>query len=270
MKICLRCGKNFYNLGAHLSKRLCSVKYLDISTKQMANNYDQYYEQFKYLTKDLYRCEYCHHFFTKKTNYYRHKRSRCSKKSIITKLADKIDNNLIVDTDDVIINNFGEESPLSPHGLLELINECLCKNEVKEILPMYVQRRWIDNEKNRNVNITDLSRGFVEVYINKEWEKQFLNDVIDKIRKKSASDITKYLVSITRKLEQQFNIKYQDHPKVKPLYKVRNQIYDSENEPKDKKEANDKIKMKLVNGRKYVRKTKAMNYEGLIDPNDLI
>jgi len=156
----------------------------------------------------------------------------------------------------IVVNNFGEEAPLSVRDTVAILNKCIKEKKLDEILPMYVQKRWIDNENNRNINITDVNRGVAEVYVNKEWEKRFLSEIIDKIRNKSTTDIRKYLENVKTELEKKYKIKYQDDPRINHVYRASNQMYDIENEPQIKRDANKKIKMKLVNGRKQIRETK--------------
>lgn len=288
-KICLRCGKKFEKLAMHLSSVKCKSKYLDLTKDEMLDNYDKHFEEYKNKLSSIiekkengYECEYCHNKYLFRNYYYKHKKYHCQVKknqeakqvangslhdnnmtntSTVNNITNNgtFDNSTNIDNSTnvtIFMNNFGEEAPLSVHDLVTILNECLNNNKLDQILPMYVKKRWIDNEYNRTIDIRDMNRGIAEVYVDKDWEKRFLNDVIEKIRLKSTKAIKEYLIYTREKIEKEHNIKYQDDPKVKPIYKVNNHIYDIENEDDKKKDANKKIKYELVNNRNKVRETK--------------
>jgi len=110
MKYCFRCGKSYStktNLNKHLRRNVqCEPNYLNISPNIIITEYDNYENAFitVYESKKdpiipvlgssfgsvLYQqgsinlsqtgkiiCEYCKTEFTRKTNYYRHKKNRC-------------------------------------------------------------------------------------------------------------------------------------------------------------------------------------------------
>lgn len=282
-QICLRCGKKYSRLLRHLDSVNCKARYLNITRDEMLDNYEVHLDRYKELLSNKYACEYCNKLFSHKNHYYRHRKHSCQVKKdqeannientninnvinngtvnngTINNITNNITNNGTIDNSTnvtIFMNNFGEEAPLSIHDLVTILNECLNNNKLDQILPMYVKKRWIDNESNRTIDIRDMNRGIAEVYVDKEWEKRFLNDVIEKIRLKSTKAIKEYLIYTREKIEKEHNIKYQDDPKVKPIYKVNNHIYDIENEDDKKKDANKKIKYELINNRNKVRETK--------------
>jgi hypothetical protein len=238
--ICLRCGKDFNILAIHLKKKICKVKYLDIDGIEMINNYDEHYKKYQKILDAKYKCEYCTKFYASKQGYNKHKEQYCPNRPI------NINENHI--------NNFGEEVQVNSDDIMEIIDECLDKNRLDNILPMYVEKRWIDNENNRNINITDANRGITEVYENNKWEKRLLFEVIDMVRIKSIKSLTNYLTNVKEKLEDETEFK--DDPRINKIIKTNHQIYNIENDPKLKKIINNYIKLVLINNRPKIRETK--------------
>jgi len=156
----------------------------------------------------------------------------------------------------IVLQNFSEESPISVHDLVTILNQCVKNNKLDDILPMYVKKRWIDYESNRTVNVKDASRNMAEIYVNKEWEKRFLTDVIEKIRTKSTKDIREYLISVMKHLQEEHGEKYTKIPYVERMNKVGRHLEYSNKIPEIQKKADKNIKMELINGRDKVRKTK--------------
>ncbi len=274
MKTCLRCGKEYKKLTIHLNrKKICKAIYLDIDKDKILQDYDKYYIQYKELQNEKYECEHCNKTFNQKQNYYRHKKHNCT--TINTKSSNTINNikkstinngtnngTMKVDNSvNIVINNFGEESPIMIKELVEILNECVNKGKLNDILPMYVKKRWIDHENNRNVNITDFNRGIAEVYVNKEWEKKFLNEVIDIIRNKSSKDIFNYLKETKKYLENKYELDFTENNSYNDVNKLSNHIYDTETIPEIKRDVNKKIKLELVNNRNKVRETKKNKME---------
>lgn len=106
------------------------------------------------------------------------------------------------------------------------------------------------------MNVKDASRNMAEIYVNKEWEKRFLTDVIEKIRTKSTKDIREYLISVMKHLQEEHGEKYTKIPYVERMNKVGRHLEYSNKIPEIQKKADKNIKMELINGRDKVRKTK--------------
>jgi len=268
-KTCLRCNKTFERLDIHLSKqKICKAKYLNINKDEMLNNYNKYYEEYSKLLSNKFQCEYCQKYFTQKSSYYRHKREYCDKQQNNSQVINNgsnlgtnngIINNGTMNIDNsvtIVLQNFSEESPISVHDLVTILNQCVKNNKLDDILPMYVKKRWIDYESNRTVNVKDASRNMAEIYVNKEWEKRFLTDVIEKIRNKSTKDIREYLISVMKHLQEEHGEKYTKIPYVERMNKVGRHLEYSNKIPEIQKKADKNIKMELINGRDKVRKTK--------------
>ncbi len=275
MKICPRCGKTFTKISSHLvRKKECPGNYLDIDRNLIINDYDNYYDEYIKIYKNnygknsknigkKYECSYCSKTFTDRSNCNRHQKHYCKKQSnniynqtnqnadVINNITNNVTNNVTF-----VLNNFGEEAPITIKELVKILNECSNKDNLSNILPLYIKKRWIDNEDNRNINVIDLNRGMAEIYVNKEWEKKFLNEVIDIIRNKSSKDIYNYVVQTKKYLEEKYENDYMNHEGYKKANDVRNHMYDTENIPEIKRDVNKKIKLELINNRNKVRETK--------------
>jgi hypothetical protein len=93
MKICFRCGKQFYNkssLNRHLkNENICQAKYLDISPDEIILNYKIYTQEYNEIAEEnmaeesnvkTYTCKHCDKKFTYKRSYTRHYNEYCKAK----------------------------------------------------------------------------------------------------------------------------------------------------------------------------------------------
>ncbi len=273
----------------------CKLKYLDLQPNEILKDYERYLVDFKKLLDEKYQCEYCNKFYKSQSSYITHRNHVCklnpnkvpskiqtthdtddvnssnhgsnynnyNNNGIINNTINNITNNVTnnnVNIENInnityVLNNFGEEAPISVHELVTILNKCIRENRMDDILPMYVKKRWIENEFNRNVNVTDASRGIAEVYVNKEWEKQFLTDVIEKIRTKSTKDIRQYLIEVMKQLQEKHGEEYKNIPYVTRMNKVGAHMSYNDKLPEVYKKTDKNIKLELLNGRKKVRQT---------------
>jgi predicted GIY-YIG superfamily endonuclease len=250
MNICLRCGKEFNSVAKHLRKKVCVVKWLNITADDMLKNYDEHYKKYKEMFAEKYKyyCRYCNAPFTKSQNCCRHEKHRCNLRFGIQTGTNK----LSIDEQNIAsdhinncnnqTNNFGEEEEICKEHMLAILNNCISK-KIEDMIPIYVEKRWIDIENNRNVDIRDLNRGIggIEIYENSKWNKAILNSTVDKIRNISMISIENFTKEMNGSKE------YDD---------IKKQIIDAKINKKIIRYINENIKIKLINGRDKIRKTK--------------
>ncbi len=288
MKVCLRCGKEYVRLELHLArKKVCTVKYLDICGKEILNNYEELYKEYKKMIEDKFECENCGKLFNKCSSLSRHRNNYCkilkqqkdkqeSEESQSTQLTQNTinngmivngtqNNNVNVDNSiNIILNNFGEEKDLPIDQIKQILNECV-KGRIDELLPKYIKKMWIDTAENNNINVLDLSRGIAEIYKDNEWQKALLDEVTDTVRVKSSNKIEGYVKDKKLEIQTELGGEYTQKPIYNKMNKIWNHLDDISDNNNIKKKIDKKIKFELENGRVKVRGTKKKIVDDYVD-----
>lgn len=224
MKECLRCGNKFSKLSSHLSrKKQCDAKYLDITANKMLNFYDKYYEIYREkrnedrISENM-TCKYCNKIFSKKSNKNRHEDLYCNTtfsnninngKIEIGNVYGEMNNNNIQNFNINInsnnntkfeLNNFGNEEPISKEDFEKILDNFFtnffkvrCTNNINDdLISNYIQKKWMDKEKNRNVYLNNVNSPFGEIYLN-VWQKETLDNIINFMFQNSEKDIRNFI-----------------------------------------------------------------------------
>tara|TARA_B100001964_G_C14210800_1_gene590427 strand:+ start:69 stop:899 length:831 start_codon:yes stop_codon:yes gene_type:complete len=219
---CFRCGKKFdrkIHLNRHLGRRkICVLKYLDVSYEEIRENYDELLECFKILNLTteknnreqpknnrksqnnnraqfkIYKCKYCDKIFKYQQSKSRHEVHRCNKNPInnqkvvniietqnINNIQNNIQNNN-TQNNTIIINSYGKED----------ISYLKDKHFLKILMGPFRSIQKTNNAihfngkhpENMNIMITNKKEPYAKIYKNNKWclieKKKIIQDMIEK------------------------------------------------------------------------------------------
>lgn len=230
-KPCPRCGREFSrkdNLIRHLKKKKeCETKYINIDRQSIIQDYNKYHnvylssqnksQNMKKINDMGYECEHCNKTFTKKNNYYRHKKNYCKViktndnmkrvkedynelmyKRELEKMREMYEakikklEKIIRDHPRIKINDYEKEK----YPLLATEQWCELFDTEYDIVINYIRMTYIDVETNRNIYVPDPSNKYVKVFQNGRWElidrKKLINKIITNITDRIENIVNKH------------------------------------------------------------------------------
>jgi hypothetical protein len=216
---CLRCGKKFTKLNSHLkNKKLCPAKYLDITGRDMIENYDKFYVQYTKKINQK-KCEVCQKEVSKH-NYLRHLRTHSNENTQSVINTGPLVNNGTIETlvngnvETLIngdqttninmlfnfsMNSLGNETNIDASDMYGLIyehqnalNTLQPSNDIEyndifnNIIANFIENLHFGKEENMNVYIPANHDKNGHVYINNKWQCKSKKDIINMVLQNAA------------------------------------------------------------------------------------